>query len=155
MKYKLINKTKIPREDLELLIEFCAPKGIKNFNVVVSYDKKFEWHAFAYPFKKKNAVHIYIQKKPIHFPRLSNCRAAEKAGYSPTCRIQNKYELLVYLFSHELRHIWQGTVSNQNFFRTTIRNYTNSDGSQESSVYKMERDACKYAKKIIEKYRKL
>ena len=155
MKYKLINKTKIPREDLEAAIEFCAPKGITNFNVVISYDKKFEWHAFAYPFQKKKTIHIYIQKRPIRFLRLSNVRAAEKAGYKPVYFIKDKYELMIHLLSHELRHIWQGTVSKQNFLRTKIGHYTNSDGSKETSFYKMERDACKYAKKIIQKYRKL
>ena len=52
-------------------------------------------------------------------------------------------------------HIWQVAVSKQNFLRTRIGHYTNSDGVNESSFYKMERDACKYAKKIIQKYRKL
>ncbi len=155
MKYKLINRTNIPRKDLEAAINFCAPKGITNFNVIVSYDKKFEWHAFAYPFKKKKSIHIYIQKKPIRFPRISNCKAATIAGYNPRYTIKDKYELLIHLFAHELRHIWQSTVSNQNFLRTTLRTYTNSDGSEESSIYKMERDACKYAKKVIQKYRKL
>ncbi len=155
MKYKLINKTKIPRDDLEAVINFCAPKGITNFNVVVSYDKNFEWHAFAYPFQKKKSIHIYIQKKPIHFPRMSNLHAAKKAGYSPVYRINDRRELMIHLFAHELRHIWQGTVSKQNFLRTKIGHYTNSDGSQESSFYKMERDACKYAKKMMVKYRNL
>jgi hypothetical protein len=155
VKYKLINRTKISRKDLETAIRFCAPKGVTDFTVVVNYDKKSEWSAFAYPFKKEKSIHIYIQKNKIHFPRLSNCRAAEKAGYSPVYRINDKYELLIHLFAHELRHIWQETVSKQNFLRSKVGHYTNSDGSKESSIYKMERDACKYAKKIIQKYRKL
>ena len=155
MKYKLINKTKIPREDLEAAINFCAPKGITDFNVIVSYDNRYEWHAFAHPFRKKKSIHIYLQKKPIHFPRLSNLLAAKAAGYNPVYLIKDKYELMIHLFAHELRHIWQGTVSKQNFLRTKIGHYTNSDGVQESSFYKMERDACKYAKKMIYKYRKI
>ena len=86
---------------------------------------------------------------------MSNIRAAEKAGYSPVYRIGNKYELMIHLFAHELRHIWQGMVSKQNFFKSKIGYYTNCDGSEETAIYKMERDACKYAKKIMEKYRKL
>jgi len=155
MKYKLINKTKIPNEDIKAAIKFCAPKGITNFTAVMNYDKNFDWHAFAYPFRKKKSIHIYIQKKPIHFPRLSNLRAAKKAGYFPICVLKNKYELMIYLFSHELRHIWQETVSKQNFLRTKVGKYINSDGTKESSLYKMERDACKYAKKMLEKYRSL
>jgi hypothetical protein len=155
MKYKLINRTNIPREDLETLIELCVPNDLTDFVVTINYDKQYIWHAYAYPLREKKLIQIYIQKEEIKFPVLSNIREAKKAGYFPICRIQDKYELLVYLLAHELRHIWQDTVSKQNFRDSKIGSYINVDGNEYSSIYRMERDACKYAKKILEKYRKL
>jgi len=155
MKYKLTNKTNIPLDDIHTAILFVAPKGITNFTVTVNPTDKHIWNAYSYPFKPTPSVKFYFQEEDIMFPQMSNTRAAKVAGYSPICLLKNRYELLIYLFAHELRHIWQATVSKRNFNIQKIGKYIDENGSEQFTRYHMERDACQYAKKMLERYRKL
>ena len=156
MKYKLINRTKIPSSILKTLIEFVAPKGIKNVTIYVRYNKdKYYWRAHAEALKRKKFISVWIQKEKIKFPKLSNTNIERKNGYDPVFLLNNIYEVLVTLFAHELRHIWQGSVSKQEFYRSKLCRFKDSDGEEFVSIRKMEKDACKYAKKILNKWRKL
>lgn len=116
------------------------------------------WRANADTFKKNKIIRVWIQKninrKTGFFPKFSNSKAAEKAGYKPTFLLRNEYEVIVALIAHELRHIWQNNVSKQNFLRTKLVRYNDWHGP-DSCLYKMERDSCQYAKKILNKYRKV
>lgn len=159
MKYKLINRTKIPRDVLETLIEFAAPKGIKKVTISVMYDKgDAAWHgttirAFG---NKKKLIRIWINKDELEFPRFSNSRvAAKEGGYQPIFLLSDIYEVLLALFAHELRHVWQGSVSKQNFLKSKLCRYKDWDGKEVTSIFKMEKDACQYAKKTLQRYKKL
>jgi len=157
MKYKLINRTKIPRDVLETLIEFAAPKGIKKVNISVMYDNTgVAWRGNAEAFGKKKSVRVWIQNEnDIKFPRFSNSRIAQKkGGYDPIFLLSDVYEVLVALFSHELRHIWQGSVSKQNFFKSRLCRYNDWSG-EVITLRKMEKDACQYAKKVLQRYKRL
>ena len=157
MKYKLINKTKISRDILETLIEFAFPKDVDDVTISVMYDKTGSaWNAYTSGFSsKKRTVKIWIQKGQIKFPRYSNDRRAKSAGYDPVFLITDTDELLVSLFAHELRHIWQSSVSRQNFLKSKLGYYTSWDGEKMTCISRMEKDACKYAKKTLERYRNL
>lgn len=155
MKYKLTNKTNIPSYDIHTIIEFVAPRGITNFTVTVNTTDKYIWNAHSYPFKPTPSVKLFFQDEEILFPQMSNTRASATAGYSPICLLKNKYELLIYLFAHELRHVWQAKVSKQNFNTRKIGKYIDESGSEQLTRYYMERDACQYAQKMLHKYRKL
>lgn len=155
MKYRVTNKTRIPTDDIHTAILFCAPKGITDFTITVNNCETSVWNAHVYLWKDIPSTKFFIQKSPIKFPQMSTSRDAIEAGYYPICRINNRYEMLIYLFSHELRHIWQATVSKRDFFKNERKYYIDSNGEKYSTVYEAERDACQYAKKMLERYRKL
>lgn len=156
MKYKVINTTKIPTDDIHTAILFSAPKGLEKFIVTVDYCKDSSiWDGCAYPFRKTPMIKILFQKEKIKFPVSSANDCGKNAGYHPVFTIKDKYELLIALFAHELRHIWQEKVSTQNFTDSKLGHYTDNRGIEQVTIYKMERDACQYAKKVIERYRNL
>ena len=72
MKYKLINRTKIPREDLETAIEFSFPKGItKKVTISVMYDKKDSvWSAVAFGFRKNKSIQMKINKRTWKYSQV-------------------------------------------------------------------------------------
>lgn len=155
MKYKVTNKTSIPLDDIHTAILFTSPKGITNFTVSVYPTDKHIWTAHSYPFKPIPSVKFSFQEEEILFPQMSNTRSAASAGYSPMCLLKNKHELLIYLFAHELRHIWQAKVSKRDFFAGKVGKYIDESGTEQLTRYHMERDACQYAKKMLERYREL
>ena|SRR5579862_4366201 len=159
MRYRVTNKTKnIKTDDIHTAILFCAPRGIDNFTVTVSNIDDLDpslWRAHVWNFKEIPSVKFFFKTKGIKFPQTSNDREAKQAGYYPICLIKDKYELLIYLVAHELRHIWQTQVSKQEFFRRKEKSYQTSSGFEYQSVFGAERDACQYAKRMLERYRKL
>lgn len=155
MNYRLINTTNIPTDDIHTAILFTAPKRITNFNVEVHYGDRHLWDAWACPWKKIPVAKFYFQKETLLFPQTSHWRSAKKGGYYPICVIKNMDELIIALFAHELRHIWQATVSNQDFRNQEQTYWIDNNGVEQTSNYKMERDACQYAKKMLERYRRL
>src|SRR4051812_35356840 len=147
MKYKIDNYSKFSKDDIHTAIKFCAPKGITNFTVQLAPAASTDysiWSAYATLYKGKPVVKFFFQKERIKFPQMSNDREAIKAGYYPICKIKDKYEMLIYLFSHELRHVWQFTVSKNNFLKSKRKFYTDSDGRKYSTIFGAERDACQY-----------
>ena len=76
-----------------------------------------------------------------------------KAGYVKATLLRNQIEVLVYLISHELRHLWQGNVSKQNFQGRLVF-YTTWNEKVYHAFYKEEKDATLYAIKMIKMWRK-
>jgi hypothetical protein len=151
MKYKIINKTKIPRKLIKEFIEFSCPKGLDDFVVYLDIEENKLSGGLAY-------ADIRIAKLKMsdkeYYPQYNTSRSLKKFGYTPTFIIRNKKELLLSLISHELRHLWQFNVSKQMFSAGKIRQFIYV-GMKYNINYKMEADACRYAKKMVNEYRKL
>jgi len=154
MIYKLINKTKISDKTLKKLIEFGIPKGLQDIKIYVLYEKYKNSIFNGATIYKNKTVQICITKKTITFPCFCYDKKLKFAGYHPTVDFKNKKELLVGLLSHELRHLWQDGVSKQNFLNGRVITWKHWDKKTYYSIYKSERDACKYSKKMVLKYRK-
>ena len=158
MKYKLINRTKISSEVLKTLIEFAAPKGIKKVTISVMYDNPkglSAWRGVSYTLKKNKSIIIRFQKSGLVYPVFSNRKEEGEYGYTPRFLIRDLDEALLSLFAHELRHIWQMNVSKRRFWTGKMYNFVDWDGRKLTSIYKMESDACGYAKRTLDRYRKL
>jgi len=156
MRYRLTNKTRIPTKYLKTLIEFSLPEGVDDVKIIVMYDDtQSAWHGIQ--IQDKKLIKIWIAKKDedLGFPRFSNSPVMKKCGYNPIFKVNNIYEVLVSLFAHELRHVWQKHVSKQNFSSGRLCKYKDWDGKIHYSIYRRETDACKYAKKILDKYKKI
>jgi len=154
MKYKLINKTKISRKKIEKLIQFVCPKGINNFVVSLIKDNSGSFRGHTKTLENPPIIKIYIDTN-MEYPRMSNDRNIKSAGYNPIFWIRNNEEALLSLLAHELRHIWQIRVSEQQFLNGKLCRYVHWDKKTYTAIYKMEKDACQYAKKMLHKYRNL
>lgn len=153
MTYKLLNKSKIPTDILHELIRFACPIGVDDFKISIIQTKSDFAGTAGMTFSNKRHIKVWIGKR-LEYPTLSNDRIVEKYGYKPNFLVNNEEEDLVSTIAHELRHLWQLSVSKQNFISGTIHKYTHWDNREYICVVKMESDACKYAHKILKLFRK-
>ncbi len=152
MKYRLINKTKIPREKIHEFIKFCCPKGVNGFSIsMLNADDYTALDGIT--FTAKNKIKIWVGFNKL--PRMSNEKTLKKVGYTPIYLIKNEDELILSVISHELRHLWQMNVSGKNFVNGKVCKYIDWGNKKRTTVYKMESDACRYAKKMLNKYRRI
>ena len=152
MKYHLTNKTKISEKLINKLIEFSCPKGVDDFNIVMRYANNNSNSSEAISYTKLKIIEISVSNIES-YPRLSSDKKLKRFGCTTSFVIKNKTELLLAIMAHELRHIWQINVSNQDFANGKLCPFTHC-GIKYSTIYKMESDACRYTKKILNKYRK-
>jgi len=103
-------------------------------------------------------LRIYIPNRNIPnykiYPFFNCNKDLKKAGYYPGVSIKNVHESILSLLAHELRHVWQRYVNHMDFQKGRVCK-CDYEGKSWFTIYKFERDACKYAKKILLKYRKL
>lgn len=155
MKYKLKNNTSVPNKRIDEIIKFVSPKGIDSCDVFIDYCKDGSYlDGEAKPYGKNKFIKALFGKTN-KYPRLSYPKKLQKVGYTPQLMIKNDDEAIFCILAHELRHIWQGEVTKQEFWTGKICKYTSWDGQEYKSVYKAEKDACKYTQKMLHKYRKL
>lgn len=156
MKYKLINKTDIPTDKVKELIEFVCPRGVDNFCITLMDDVSgAAWWGDTTAYKKVPSIRLYIAKYN-KYPRLSNPRTTKSSGYTPQFWLRNREETILALLAHELRHIWQVKVSKKDLWRTSrMCKYVLWDNKTYTSLYSVEKDACKYARDVLHKYRKI
>jgi hypothetical protein len=149
MNYKLINKTKISTNLLKELINFSLPCNIDNFKIEFKYMSNGAFMGKSID----NIITIYIHRKPI-FPCYNISEEIKKFGYGKPIILYTLNEILLSLISHELRHVWQ----NQTNFHKTMKQSKLYVFVHRGNIYTsnsaIEKDATKYSKKIINKYRK-
>jgi len=153
MKYKLINRTKISSKIIHKLIQFVCPKGVDRFVISIMRDRDgsaLEGETLL----KLKTIKIYIRDRN-KYPRLSNNKNTKKAGYNPIFFIRNNREAVLSLLAHELRHLWQEYVSKRIFWNGKLCKYVCWDKKTYTTIYKMEKDACEYTRKMLFTYRKL
>lgn len=152
MYYELLNKTDIPNDILQILIDFACPYGLEGFSI--SFIKSpYKWSGI-YGQAVLNKKHVDVCVGKSQYPNYSHDRDIEKFGYTPNFKVNNKEEDLVATISHELRHLWQCNVSKRNFLNGKIFHYTHWDKKNYTSISKMESDSCKYSYNILKKFRK-
>ncbi len=153
MTYKLFNKSEISRDILHKLIQFACPSGVDNFKISIIKTKSNFSGTAGKTYSDKNQIKIWIGGK-LEYPTLSNDKIVEKYGYKPNFVVNNKEEDLISTIAHELRHLWQLSVSQQNFINGKVYNYTHWDNQTYICIPKMESDACEYAYRILKQFRK-
>ncbi len=149
MNYKLINSTKIPSEVLDFIIRYCCPKKLNKFRVYIKY---FEDQFAGTAYTDENRISLRINKK-LRLPMTCNHKQLYKFGYTDRSMLMTQDELLVSLIAHELRHLWQMRVSKQDFSKTTLFKF-DFMGEEFEAMYKMEKDASDYSRKMLLKWRK-
>lgn len=135
---KITNTTNLDNELIRDIIRFVRPSGITNFDVMIknSGDRhiagrayvsgKCSYHATNSPFVvcriptgKDKVIHGFkgSRDNPVtwiekHYPqRLFTYQIGHLKG--KRYYIANRTEALVYVISHELRHLWQGKAKNK------------------------------------------
>src|SRR2546426_5340342 len=97
----IINKTRIDNGLLHEIIEFVRPPMISDFQLEVCIG------LYCGIATTSNQITIFITPKEP--PARSSCydhSTDKERGYVGT-RIQNEFEMLVFVIAHELRHVWQ------------------------------------------------
>lgn len=117
---KIRNNTQISNDLIREIISFVRPSGIKNFDVMIknSNNKHTGYYGRAYP---KGCISYHRTANPFivvqvplgkEYPRkLSTYQYGQLKGRR--YYITNEAEDMVYVISHELRHIWQGKTKNK------------------------------------------
>ncbi len=150
MTYNLLNKTDIPKDKIKSLVKFAAPLGLDNFSISILPSKN-DYGVFGEAIISKKRIMIWVGN--LYYPEYCNDKSLEKYGYVPNFIINNLDEDILSTMAHELRHLWQMTVSKKDFMDCKIFHYTHWDNKKYYSISKMESDACKYSYKIIKKFR--
>ncbi len=150
MKYKLYNKTKISNKTLHKIIQFTCPPTLNNFKVYIKYFSGGEFDGYANPDYKRITIRI---NRELHFPQCIFNKKLRKYGYTSNEMVRNRNELLTELISHESRHLWQFLVSSQKF-SDKITHIFHHNGTIYQTNIRIEKDACRYASKMLLKWRK-
>lgn len=152
MNYKLINYTKTPNELLHKIIQFVFPSGLNNVKIILRYCRfnsdQFEGTAYS----DSNRVSLKISRR-LELPFCCGEKSQNKFGYIDMSILKTREEAIISLCAHELRHLWQNTVSKQDFTKTRLHKFTVGNKKHEC-LYKMEKDASIYARKMLLKWRK-
>ncbi len=154
--YHLINKTKIPTFLLREFIEFCLPKGLKDFSISFYplNNKKLDYDCYAITDNGISKIVIKIGK--CKFPIISNSKDTAYLGYTERRYLKDIYEVLIVGIAHEVRHIWQNTVSKRDFKSGLNQKFSFYHGGPiHEAHYRSEKDATEYACKTLDKYRKI
>jgi hypothetical protein len=150
--YKLFNRTDIPNEILNVLVNFACPPGLNNFSVSILPSKEEYSGIRGEANLEKKRVRVWVGNS--EYPNFSIDESLEKFGYKPNFIVNDKEEDLLTTLAHELRHLWQENVSKRTFTDGKIHRYTHWDKKNYISIEKMESDSCKYSYKILKKFRK-
>lgn len=156
LSYKLRNNTGVPNKTLHKIIKFCYPNKIHNLKLSI----KIKYCPDEYGFEGEQVgkkVVIGISRTPI-FPY--NIMEAQdwlvRCGYNDKTILENNEELLVSIISHELRHVWQYFKSKQ-FAGKKLKFKKVKDplGYAQPINAGMERNACMYSAKMVNRWRQL
>lgn len=156
--YTLKNTTKISSEKIRAIIDCVSPKNIKfklKIQPMICDKTAVDGLTYCDIIGRCNVI-ISIRDN-IQYPKLGYPRHLEQYGYTPNIYLKSQEELLVAVIAHELRHVWQFTKSSRaNTYFIEGKTYSYIDVANELTVvnYRIERDACIYAKKMLHNYRK-
>jgi hypothetical protein len=105
---KIENNTKFPTELARKLIEFARPSGISKFQVRIR-NTGYSYKGRAYTFR--NRIDIFYNHKnkyPRYYHPYQLCGQKGKKHW-----VANATELMLWIFAHELRHLWQAKQKNK------------------------------------------
>jgi len=146
---RIINRTKLPKKLVHELINSISGKLSKYIKtVIIRHDKN--WVCGGYYYYKEGKIVLTIGT-PDEYP-IYTTRQNDKFGYLKFY-IRNDIESLIFLASHEIRHIFHLKISKQNWYKNAKMIDMEKDGEEILWSYKAERDADKFAIKGIKKYR--
>jgi len=105
---KIFSKIDISTKHLNELIKFCIPRGckIKELHIRTSKNKSYAWYGYYAPDSK--IIRIGIGKESWFPMIVDRVDKDVKEGYKTDFLLSSRDECLVYVLSHELRHLWQG-----------------------------------------------
>lgn len=98
---------KISEQELVEIINFCKPPNcvINRLSIKNSRDKNYPYYGYFRPDTK--AIRIGIGFKEFFPMVVDRTKKQLTQGYESGFYLYSREEALIYLLSHELRHIWQ------------------------------------------------
>lgn len=135
----LVNKTGINYDKVLELIRFCEPEKVKDYIIIVGdcntdIKANSQWNGEINNISDSSLPVITVQtNEKIDYP--FEITGVKEKGYL-WYKVSNREELIVYLISHELRHLWQAI------------NHVELD------EHWSQRDADVYAKNKVDEWRK-